>query len=271
VAVFLRTKAFYGLTYLLGILGDVFGFFKTVAMFIRDRFFGWLPREAIFQAIRDLRDGVVGILLSPLGLVEGWWAAVSKSTLPILTSVVFLVSSGVFVLSLEVVLLVWGIQRGRPSNVLLSVAWWLWSVFFTLMSSFYHLTHLKELVMSIVRALFGWIDPDLVKQGTHAIYNATAVLFSAPGRGIQDGYALLNEQYNGLGVFVGILLAVPLAYALYRQGAYWINRYRNPLPMPGASHDEDSDDDGDAPGPGSYAAVEPTTPRNGRGRGRRTD
>jgi len=210
VADMLRTKAFYYLAYVPALMADVFGFFRKVVFWIRDTFFGWIPKEALLEAMRNLRRAMAALLKSPLGLLEGLWAALAQSTLPLLSSLFFLVGTGVTVLSWEAIFFYYGI-RWRPSALLTWVGLSLYNVFYTSVASVYHLTHIGGMIKAIVRYCFGWIPLDILQQGAADLGSGGYTLATSVA-GLRDGWFFLEDKMGSFGLVLFVPLLVFVVY-----------------------------------------------------------
>lgn len=203
VADILRTKFFYYLSYVPALFGDVFSLLRRAAHWIRDTFFGFIPKEALEQAIKDLGRACGALLKSPFGLFEGWWAAISTSAIPILSSLFFLVGSVVFAIMLEAILFYYEYQT-KPSTLIKVVALFAYNIIYMIFTSPYYLIHVWPLACDICYFLFGWLDRGLVRHAAHNLSNATWELIGSV-RGVNDGMAFLET--HGMG-FVGFVVFV---------------------------------------------------------------
>jgi len=214
LASFLRKTVFHGLAYLFGVAADVFGALHRMAIWIRDHFFGWIPKEVLLQAMHDLGKAFGALLRSPLGLFEGLWDAIAQSTIPLVTSVFFLVGTTITLVTLEVLFFAYGYET-RPSTLLLATGALLTNGFYTFIVSFYHLVHLKELVVTIVHYMFGWLPRDKIYLAVRSLYHGVVALITSP-RGVKEGLAFLQTNAGSYAWLLLTPLVLFMAHVIYR-------------------------------------------------------
>jgi hypothetical protein len=164
--------------------------------------------------MHDLGKAFGALLKSPLGLFEGLWDAIAQSTIPLVTSVFFLVGTAITLVTLEVLFFAYNYET-RPSTILLAMGALLTNGFYTFIVSFYHLIHLKELVVTIVHYMFGWLPRDKIYLAVRSLYHGVVALVTSPS-GVQEGLAFLEANAGSYAWLLLTPLVLFLAYVIYR-------------------------------------------------------
>lgn len=91
----LATKIYnvcWHMTYLTGIFADFLGAIKRLALWVRDTFFRFIPREAIFEADANLRGSLKELIKTPSGLFYGLVDSLKAATFPWLSVTVLVIA-----------------------------------------------------------------------------------------------------------------------------------------------------------------------------------
>jgi hypothetical protein len=242
---------FWGLATLMGIFADVFGFVRRFILWLRDTFFRFIPREAILQALADLRAAFREITRSPLGFFSGLYASILDAALPWLSVTLLLTSFVVAPVVLEVLLYVADVQT-RPSTIMAATALLAYNGFWRVGNIPNHFRNLKALVMAIVEPLFallfGWVPKEAIQVSTQSVLKEAGELAFAP-KGLYDGFkAAVGMDVGDLWKIHGepltaiLLVAVGLAVMVFCLKKY------PPQPIVAVALDDRSEDDDDEDG-----------------------
>jgi hypothetical protein len=209
-------NTFWGLAYVIGLFGDVFGIVRRISsglrhvvLLLRDKFFGFIPKEVIYQAFDDLRHAYGSILKAPLGFFWGLWDSIAAALLPWLSFTVLLVNGVVIPSVLELLLLVRGVQT-RPSTLILALVPYVSRPFWALGYLPAYFKDLGTLLRGILSGLFYWIPMDRVEQATRDIVGSLWNLSTAAGQGFNNGVDTAAAEGYEWGEWGRIMFALAL-------------------------------------------------------------
>jgi hypothetical protein len=234
VIVLLTQKARQGLDhlgYLVVLVFDVFGVIKRLALWIRDRFFGWIPKEKIEQAWRDLTQSLRETWRIPLGLLEGAYRSIMDAVYPIVTSLFFLLNIIFGPPVVETLMRVSGVDAyWYPSSIVMRLG-------LTLHSAgvwFIQLFDIFQTIINVFTWLFGYFPKEIFIQSLSDYYNQTWIAIQAPILGIKEGSEGMFDWVRDLAgpasilVFISIVILFVFVYLLFNSTIDTIDKYAVP-------------------------------------------
>lgn len=218
--------SWFQMYYWLFLITDVGRFIKRFALFVRDVFFHFIPREVIVKAVDDLWKSLGVLVRSPYGMVEGFLAGLKEVRVPCLSaSLVVIFNLFTFVVVpviTEVVLFVSGYET-RPTTILRSAAAAIYEHAKDTTFGLRYLWDWKDAVVAFVSRFCAWIAPEIIKNATSTLYKEAGNLVTSPARGALAGLCMLfkdvaacNEYLPAVLFFAGsAVIIIGLLFALY--------------------------------------------------------
>lgn len=142
-----------------GLLFDVFGVFKRLALWVRRIFFAWIPKEVFEEALQVLGQTYRTLLHVPVQFAWGVLTGLSEATFPILSHVLFvpgvllsLTGWQLMAIAFDLPAYTWPLRWGRAASWLLGILepvwWWTWNL----------LTNLPAAIQQILEYVRGWFS-----------------------------------------------------------------------------------------------------------------
>lgn len=217
----------FQLYYCLFLVTDLGRFIKRFALFVRDVFFRFIPREIIIQAIDDLWASLGALARSPYGIIEGIRAGLKEVRLPWLSASLVVALNVFTFLVVPVIIEVVTFTRGyetRPTTLLRDLAMLIFEHARDTTFGLRYIWDWKNAVVAFVSRFLAWVAPEIIKDAAHGLYTEGINVVTSGVCGVLMGLCLLISPTDTcvarmdkmVQAAIGILVVSIIAAGWYR-------------------------------------------------------
>lgn len=231
----------FQLYYCLFLVTDLGRFIKRFALFVRDVFFRFIPRDVIIKAIDDLWTSLGTVVRAPYGIIEGIRAGLKEVRLPWLSASLVVAVNIFTFLVVPVIIEVVTFTRGyetRPTTLLRDLALFIYEHARDTTFGLRYIWNWKNAVVAFVSRFLAWIAPEIIKDAAHSLYTEAISVVTAGACGILMGMCLLvspNDvcvaQMDVMMTYALKILGAFIAVAVIAAGFYWAEKSSWSVPV----------------------------------------